>query len=298
MMNNMQDISVIILTKNEELHIKRCIENAQRFAKEIFVVDSYSTDNTVEIAEQLGAKVFQNPWSNYARQFSWALDHLPISTEWIWRMDADEYLGDELIEEIKTELASPAIGVNGYTASCFRIFMGKEIRNGIIPLILLRLLKHKYVCIENRWMDEHLYITEGKIGKLKYHFYDDNLNSLTWWTNKHNHYATREAIDLLMTEYRLLETNQIVNMGEHSASIRKKKLNYLRLPLFLRAFLFFIYRYIFRLGFLEGKEGFLWHFLQGFWYRVLADAKVYEIKKRFKFDDAAIKEWLIKEYRS
>lgn len=289
-------MSVIILTYNEKIHIERCINNAKKFAKEIYLVDCYSEDGTVEMAQSMGAKVFQHPWENYSKQFNWALQNLPITTEWIWRMDADEYLSDDLISELHQKLPSLPNNINGFTAPCLRIFMGKYIKHGIIPLILLRLFKIKYAICENRYMDEHIQLSEGKIGSLKNPFYDDNLNGLTWWTNKHNGYATREAIDLLLTEYDLLPQESVVNSGAHSAAIRKKKLKYIKLPLFWRAFAFFILRYIFRLGFLDGKEGFLWHFLQGFWYRTLADAKVYEIKKNHGFDSERIKTFLKENY--
>lgn len=292
----MLDISVIILTYNESIHIERCIQNAKKFAKDIFVVDCYSTDGTVETAKSLGAKVYQHAWESHSKQFNWALQNLPIKTEWIWRMDADEYLSDDLITEIHHTLPYLNKNVNGLTAPCLRIFMGKYIKHGIIPLILLRLFKLKYAVCENRLMDEHMQITEGNIECLKHPFYDDNLNELTWWTTKHNGYATKEAIDLLMTEYGLYDNN-IVNSGDHSSAIRRKKLKYIKLPLFWRAFALFLYRYIIRLGFLDGKEGFLWHFLQGWWYRTLADAKVYEIKKRFQHNPEAIKAYLEKTYK-
>ena len=292
----MLDISVIILTYNEEIHIERCLRNARKFAKEIFIIDSFSTDKTIEIAEKMGAKVYQHTWENYSKQFNWGLQNLPIQTEWVWRMDADEYLSDNLINELHQRLPNLANETNGFTVPCLRIFMGKYIKHGIIPLILLRLFKIKYATCENRYMDEHIQLSEGKIENLKNPFYDDNLNDLSWWTNKHNGYATREAIDLLITEYDLLPQKTIVNSGSHSMAVRQKKLKYIKMPLFWRAFAFFCLRYIFRLGFLDGKEGFLWHFLQGFWYRALADAKVFEIKKKFGWDNEKIKVYIKDTY--
>lgn len=292
----MLDISVIILTYNEEIHLERCLNNAKKFAKEIFIVDSFSTDKTVEIAQRMGAKVYQHAWENYSKQFNWGLQNLPIQTEWVWRMDADEYLSEELINELNQKLPQLPQGTNAFTVPCLRIFMGKYIKHGIIPLILLRLFKIKYATCENRYMDEHIAISEGIIGSLNNPFYDDNLNDLTWWTNKHNGYASREAIDLLLTEYNLLPQNTVVNSGENATNVRKKKLKYIKLPLFWRCFAFFFLRYFIRGGFLDGKEGFLWHFLQGFWYRALADAKVYEIKKKFNFNEEAIKDYLKEKY--
>ena len=293
----MLDISVIILTYNEEIHVRRCLDNARKFAKEIFVVDSYSTDRTMDIARSMGAKVVQHPFENHSKQFNWALQQLPITTEWVWRLDADEYLSDELIEELQHCLPLLPADVNGLTAPCLRIFMGRHIKHGIIPLILLRLFKLRYASCENRLMDEHIQLKEGMIVDLKAPFYDDNLNGLTWWTNKHNGYATREAIDLLLTEYGFYEKGTL-SVGTHSAAVRRKKLQYIKLPLFWRAFAFFFLRYFLRGGFLDGKEGFLWHFLQGWWYRTLADAKVYELKKRFHFDPDLIKQYLLDNYIS
>lgn len=292
----MLDISVIILTYNEEIHIERCIRNAQKFAKEIFLVDSFSTDKTIEIATKLGAKVYQHPWENYSKQFNWGLQNLPLQTEWVYRMDADEYLSGALINELRTKLPNLSEDVTGITFPCLRIFMGKYIKHGIIPLILLRLFKREYAICEVRLMDEHIQVTRGEIINFEHPFYDHNLNDLTWWTQKHNGYAMREAIDLLITEYDLNTNSTVVNSGEHSSEVRKKKLKYVKLPLFWRAFAFFFLRYFIKLGFLDGKEGFLWHFLQGWWYRTLADAKVYEIKKRFHWDDEKIKEFIITNY--
>ena len=291
----MLDISVIILTYNEEIHIERCLNNAKKFAKEIFIIDSFSTDKTVEIAKNMGVEVYQHPFKNHSDQFKWGLENLPIKTEWVWKQDADEYLSNELIEELYRNLPNLPDNVNGLTAPCLRVFMGRYIKHGIIPLILLRLFKYKYGNVENRIMDEHIQLSQGAIVDLKYPFYDDNLNGLTWWITKHNGYATREAIDLLLTEYEVYE-NLVVNSGEHASAVRKKKLKYIKMPLFWRAFAFFFLRYFIRLGFLDGKEGFLWHFLQGWWYRTLADAKVYEIKKICHYDKEAIMKYLESHY--
>lgn len=288
----MLDISTFILTYNEERHIERCIKNAQRYARKVYVVDSFSTDRTVELARSLGAEVYQNEWVNHSHQTNWALKNLPIDTEWVWRQDADEYLTDDLIEELEQVIPNVPVGVNAYTTPCLRKFMGKEIKHGILPLILLRLFRYKYGKCEERLMDEHIEITEGSVGTLRNAFYDDSKMTLSEWTQKHNGYSDKEAVDLLMTEYGLMQGGEKLNMGVHSMNIRKKKLEYIRLPLFWRAFGFFILRYIFRGGFLDGKEGFLWHFLQGFWYRSLADAKVYEIKKQFDFDKEKIYNYL------
>ena len=156
------DISVIILTYNEELHIERCLKNLQPLAKQIFIVDSFSTDNTVQIAESLGAKVFQRPWKNYADQFQWGLDNCPIQTGWVMRMDADEYLEQALIDEIIAKFSSLPDDINGLYLKRKHHFLGRWIKHGDrYPLVLLRIWKTGQAHIENRWMDEHIVLDSG-----------------------------------------------------------------------------------------------------------------------------------------
>lgn len=295
----MNSISVIILTFNEEKHIKRCIDNLSCISSDIFVVDSFSTDKTVEIAKNLGVTVIQNKWpGNQAAQFNWALENLPLISEWVLRLDADEYLLPELKEEILQNISSISKDVSGIVFKRRHIFLGKWIRRGTYPVYLLRLFrKGKAVC-EQRWMDEHIELLAGRSVEFKNDFVDHNLNSIDWWTQKHNSYANREVIELLDMELNILnksEGNAFLN--EQAATKRKKKHRYAKQPLFLRSFAYFIYRYIFQLGFLEGKEGFLWHFLQGWWYRTLVDAKIFEIKKACGNDTEKIKKYIFANYQ-
>jgi glycosyltransferase involved in cell wall biosynthesis len=294
----MKNISSIILTYNEEKHIERCIRNAQQFSNEIFIVDSFSSDRTLEIAEALGAKVYQNKWeNNHARQFNWGLQNLPISAEWVFRLDADEYLSEELIEEIEKKLPKLSPSISGVIFERKMIFLEKLINKGMIKMNMLRLFRYGHGQCEDRWMDEHIIISKGISLKFENYFVDHNLNSLGWWTNKHNGYSIREAIDLLDYELDLME-NQIKDnlLSIDADKKRLKKLKYIKLPLFWRSFYYFIYRYFFKLGFTEGKEAFLWHFLQGWWYRTLVDAKVYEIKKHCCNDVFKIKEYIKDKY--
>lgn len=162
-------------------------------------------------------------------------------------MDADEYLSDELINELHQRLPYALDNVNGFTAPCLRIFMGRYIKHGIIPLILLRLFRLKYAVCENRFMDEHIQISEGIVEKFSAPFYDDNLNGLTWWTTKHNGYATREAIDLLLTEYGMYESS-VVNSGEHSSAVRKKKLKIYKNAIVLAGICLFLFALFYSAG--------------------------------------------------
>lgn len=290
----MKDISVVILSFNEEIHIRRCIEMIKPIAKEIFLVDSFSSDKTIEISKECGAYVYQNKWpGNQAKQFNWALENLPIKTKWVLRLDADEYLYPELIEEIVEKLDKLTEDITGVVFKRRHIFLDKWIKRGTYPVKLLRLFRFKKAVCEERWMDEHIKLLEGYAIEFENDFADHNLNNLNKWILKHNNYSIREAIDLLDIDLKLIgNTNNTGILNNQAADKRSKKLKYAKQPLFWRSFAYFIYRYFFKLGFTEGKEGFLWHFLQGWWYRTLVDAKILEIKKHCGNDVNKIKSYL------
>ncbi len=295
----MKDISVVILTFNEEYHIKRCIKSLQTFAKEIFIIDSYSTDKTVEIAESLGAKVYQNKWVNYAVQYQWGLDNCPIETEWVMRMDSDEYVLPELVNEINAKLNTLDDETSGVYIKRRVHFMDRWIKHGsYYPIWLLRIWRYEKGRIEERWMDEHIKLSSGRTVQFDNDLVDDNKNNLTWWTQKHNNYATREAVDILNIIYGFKKYDEVKPniFGTQEQRKRWLKIRYASLPLFLRPVLYFTWRYFFKLGFLDGKPGLVWHFLQGGWYRFLVDAKINEIYFRAGKDREKILEYLKNEY--
>lgn len=296
----MLDVSVIILTYNEEIHIRRCLENVNRFASNVFLVDCFSTDKTVEIAKSLGANVIQHAWpGNQAEQFNWALKNLVITTKWILRLDADEYLMPELIEELNLKLPALADGITGVIFNRRHIFMGKWMKRGIYPVKLLRLFQTgKGVC-EQRLMDEHIQLLEGRAVEFEHDFCDHNLNDLSWFCHKHVNYAIREAVDLLDIELDLTgaaETDENKHISAQALSKRMKKHKYAKQPLFWRSFAYFCYRYFLKGACLDGKIGFIWTFLQGWWYRTLVDAKVFEIKQACGTDKEQIKRYLKEHY--
>ena len=297
----MLDLSVIILTYNEELHIKRCLDNVSTIAKEIFIIDSFSTDRTLDIARQYpNVQILQNEWgNNYARQFNWGLDNAPISGQWILRLDADEYLMPELIEELKVKLPTTSAEVTGYVFNRRHIFMNKWMKRGIYPVKLLRLFRRGYGRCEQRLMDEHIQLSAGGVEEMEHDFCDHNLNDLSWFCHKHVNYAVREAADLIDIELGLTgeaenDSNRALN--DQAAAKRRKKHSYARKPLFWRSTAYFIYRYLLKGAWREGKEGFIFSFIQGWWYRTLVDAKVLEIKRTCGNDRKAIIELLRTKY--
>lgn len=295
-------IAAIILTKNEELHIERCISSLKGVCDEVFVVDSFSTDRTVEIAKTLGATVLQNAWKNYATQFNWALANCPIKSNWLWRIDADEYLSGGLGEAVKMRIDGADEAVNGFYVRKKIVFMGRELlHGGWYPSYHLKVWRRGFGDCEDKWMDEHIRVFSGRTEVVEVgDQVDDNLNSLTWWTEKHNGYATREMVDMLSIEYDLRKEEEVEPKFFGTEEQRKRwlKIKYVKFPLFVRPFLNFMLRYIFKGGFLDGKQGLVWHFLQGFWYRFLVDAKIYEVKKRFNWNDVEIANYLKKTFLS
>ena len=295
----MLDLSVIILTYNEEIHIRRCLENVKQFASKVYVVDCFSIDRTAQIAKELGAEVIEHEWpGNQAEQFNWALDNLPITTEWILRLDADEYLLPGLIEELLEKLPVIPESVSALSLSLARAFCGKILHHGIVNNIrIIRIFRKGKARYEKRLMDEHLSVLSGETIDMKNQFVDDNRMPIGLFIDKHNGYATREAALLLDAEYHLTNMDSLPqDYGREVEKKRTQKARYARMPLFWRAFGYFVYRYIIKLGFLEGKEGFLWDFLQGWWYRTLVDAKVYEIKKACGDDKEKMRHFLQDKY--
>lgn len=296
-----QTLAAIILTKDEEKHIERCLNSLKGVCDEIVVVDCFSTDRTVEIAELLGARVVKHAWKNYATQFNYGVHECGIKSDWIWRIDADEFIEEKLGEAVKTAINEHAEDdVNGIYVRKRIDFMGKPLMHGgWYPSYHLKVWRRGHGECENRWMDEHIKLFDGTTMTIETgDQVDANLNDLTWWTGKHNGYATREVVDMLTMEYGLQNESEVEPklLGTEEQRKRWLKLKYIKAPLFVRPFINFNIRYVLKAGFLDGKEGFIWHFLQGFWYRYLVDAKIYELKKSFGFDDEKIKQYLKDNY--
>ena len=267
-------ISVVILTYNEKLHIERCIKSAHRISDKVYVVDSHSTDGTQEIARRLGATVVEHDYVNQAQQIQWAIDNLGLDTEWVMRMDADEYLTDKLVDEIMTVLPELSEDVTGVYLPLDVIFQGKNVKHGRLhaPKIM-RIWRRGKAYMEQRWMDERMVLTEGTAIVFKGRFVDHNLNSLAWWTQKHNNYSNRELA---------VEAMRMYGIGSEDDALKgrnQKKGMYYRLPAFFRAGVYFFVRYFMLGGFIDGKAGLIWATLQAYWYRFLIDAKMSEMKR-------------------
>jgi len=266
--------SVVILTFNSAATVEHTVKAAQSVSDDIYVVDSYSTDGTVDVVRRMGAEVVQHEFKNYAVQRNWAIDNLPLRHRWQLHLDADEYLSEALINEMKGLDESPADGISGYYIPRRVRFLGRTIRHGgMYPIWHLRLFVGDKGRCEDREYDQHFYI-EGEAGKLRNCMVDDQQMTLSEWTARHNRWSDAEARQIIDA------SGSSIIQGKWSGSPvqRKRRLRglYYRAPAFVRAFGLFFYRYILRRGFLDGKAGLVFFVLQTFWFRFLVDAKLYE----------------------
>jgi glycosyltransferase involved in cell wall biosynthesis len=271
-------VSVIVLTYNEEANLPACLESLRGLTCAIFVVDSGSSDRTLEIAERYSAASTHHDFENYAVQRNWALDNLPIETPWVLNLDADERLTPELRQEIGNVLAQPPANVSGFLLRRRTIFMGRWIKHGgHYPCYHLRLFRAGRGRCESRRYDQH-FVADGAVERLRHDYLDVVASSLVTWTLRHARWAAMEASELLSPQ----EGGTQVAPGLMGNPIQRRRWRrnaYARGPLFMRALGYWGYRYFLRLGFMDGREGLVFHFLQGFWFRFLVDAMIYEEKR-------------------
>lgn len=271
-------LSVIILTKDEEGNLPALLRSLAGLDAEIFVVDSGSTDRTVEIAGAAGCHVVLHPFENYATQRNWAIAHLPIRTPWQLHLDADERLTPELVTEIR-ELVAGDPPYDGYMLRKRTIFMGRWLRfGGQYPAWHLRLFRTGKGRCEQRLYDQH-FIVHGRTGRLRHDYVDVLTDDLGKWIQRHNQWATLEALEMIATS----PSGEVYPRLLGSPIERRRWLRsvlYRRMPLFVRPFLLFVFDYFLRLGFLDGRPGLIFHVLQRFWFRFLIDARIYELRQR------------------
>lgn len=276
-------VTTVILTFDEEVHIARAIACAQAFSREVLVVDSFSRDRTVEIARGMGARVVQNAWINYARQFRFALEECGIDSEWVLRLDADERIGADLAATLRQALPRLPLNVTVVVLNRRHVFMGRWIRHGgRYPMHLLRLWRNGLGEVEDRWMDEHVRLREGRSVALGGEFSDVCERDTAFFVAKHNGYATREALDVLGRKYALFASAPELGEGSGPQARAKRFMKeriYNRLPFGVGPLAYFLFRYIGQLGFLDGRAGLIYHVMQGFWYRFLVDIRVLELER-------------------
>lgn len=274
-------ISVLILTKDEESNIRECLESV-KWTDEIFIIDSGSSDKTLEIAGEYTKKISYHPFENYSKQRNSALSALPIKNKWVLNLDADHRISEKLRKEIFKNFENRINdNIKGFLISRRTIFMNRWIRHGgHYPTYHAVLFRRGCGFCEDRLYDQH-FVVNGTVKILKGDIIDIITASIAEFIERHNRWSMLEAAEFLSGKTPekpgTVKPDPFGNPMERRRFLRH---TYNRSPLFIRAFLYFLLRYFFKLGFLDGKEGFVFHFLQGFWYRFLVDAKIYEIRRR------------------
>jgi len=281
-MSNKVPVSIIVPVKNEEANLPRCL-SAIQWADQIFVVDSQSTDRTEEIAQAHGAEVVQFHFNGtWPKKKNWALDHLPFKHEWIFILDADEVLPPDTESEFRA-IVTNKDSRDGYWINRRFMFMGKWLKHAYYPNWNLRLFKHtlgryeKLTSSDTASGDNEVHehpIVKGETGYLKSEMDHYAFPTVATFVEKHNRYSNWEATVALDS---FLQQGDTTLQSKEVGIRRKLKKLSQKLP--MRPFLRFLYVYFWQKGFLDGKEGWYFARLHGF-YEFLSVAKTHELIKK------------------
>ncbi len=279
-----KDFSFVILTFNEEIHLPRLLASIQELNATTFILDSGSTDKTFEIANEFKVEVKTNAFENHPKQWDFALKNFNITTPWTIGLDADQIVTPELLALLKNFNNENYKEFNGIYFNRKNYFKGSWIKyGGFYPKYLLKMFRTGIGYSDlNENMDHRFIVTgETTIWK-KGHIIEENLkeNKISFWISKHNKYSDLTAQEEVDRLSKLRGQSNIAKFwGNPDQRIAYLKKIWWKLPLGLRPFLYFTYRVIFKLGILDGSNGILFHFLQGFWFRLIVDVKIKEILK-------------------
>lgn len=293
-------LSIFIPTSNEIKHIERCLKSAFTLTDHVYVLDSFSTDGTREVVKKMGAKLYDFSWTpdcTFAQKLNWGIEKIKYDTEWVMRLDADEYLIGDWCDELNEILDGICDDVNGVVIYRRLYFLGRWMRRrDNYPRPDIRIMRLGHAAFENRITDEHIDLQGGRYVLSKLELADNPILTIDRWIEKHNKYATLEALSIIDKDVPILGKNETTNFDRQTEKSLRNKSLYSKLPPYWRGFFYFCYRYFFKLGFLDGKEGFLWDFYHAWWYRNLVDTKVEEIYKRCGKDSVAIKKYILETY--
>jgi glycosyltransferase involved in cell wall biosynthesis len=276
-------LSVLVVTRNEERNIERCLRSVHGFADQIFVIDSESADRTRDLASRYADSVVELPYDHgriIPWIFQWGLDNLPLRNEWVLILEADQALPPALKEEIAALLARPTITESGFYIRRRQIFRGHPIRfGGYGSKYLLKLFRRSRSELDPVEQDTRVYV-RGQVGRLRHPLEEWNQkeDSILFYLEKHLRYAEAFAREELVRRRQNVPWKLTPRFfGTSDERTLWWKTRYYRMPLFLRPALYFLYRYFFLFGFLDGATGSLFHFLQAFWFRLVVDVRLSEL---------------------
>ncbi len=271
----MQNCSIVVITQNEESNIGRCLAACTRLADDVWVVDSFSSDRTVEIGKALGANVVSHEFESWGEQRNYALHTLPLRHEYVLLLDADEEIDETFARELAAQIEKGAWVA--FHVNFDIVFLGRVLRHAHENPPVLRVVKRGY----GRWVSEgarEYCVVDGPVGRIRARIRHEDRKGIFFWLIKQIRNAEREA-------QVLLEKNARIDVGELSKGchferpfrVRLRRV-YAKLPRVLRPGLVFCYRYFFRLGFLDGYPGLIFCLLHGLWYNLVIDVRLYEMK--------------------
>ncbi len=287
-------LSVLVVTRNEERNVERCLLSVHGWADQVFVIDSESSDRTKEIACRYADSVVELPYDHtriIPWIFQWALDHLPLRNEWVLILEADQAVPAALRQEIAA-LLDPAqtaeILESGFYIRRRQIFRGHPLRfGGYGSKYLLKLFRRSRSELDPVEQDTRVYV-RGKVGRLRQPLEEWNKkeDEILFYLQKHLRYADAFAHEELLRRRQNLPWKLTPRFfGTADERTLWLKTRYYRMPLFLRPCLYFLYRYFFLLGILDGGTGFLFHFLQAFWFRLVVDVRLAELLRESRREE-------------
>jgi glycosyltransferase involved in cell wall biosynthesis len=281
-------VTVLVTTRNEEANLERCLQSVHGFVGQIFVLDSESSDRTVEIAHRYADHVASLPYEHgriIPWIFQWGLDHLPIAHDWVLILEADQALTPALRRELSRLFARGEIAENGFYLRRRQIFRGRPIRfGGYGGKRLLKLFRRRAAELDPLEQDTRVYV-EGAVGTLDAPIEEWNRKeeAILFYLDKHLRYAEAFAREELSRRRQGLAFKGTPRLfGTPDERVLWAKRLYYRLPLYVRPCLYFAYRYFVLLGILDGPNGFLFHFLQAFWFRLVVDVRLAELRREEK----------------
>jgi glycosyltransferase involved in cell wall biosynthesis len=295
-------ITIIILTYNEEANLPGLLKSIEGVNAHVFAVDSFSTDKTISLLSERGIQHIQHPFENYSHQRNWAQENNPYKTPWVLHLDAGERLTDEFVQWLQKSFNADEKNVDGYIFSRRTMIFGKEIKyGGQYPQYHLRLFRPEKGRCEAKMYDQHFFI-EGntKVIKNRVDIIDTVMDNWQAFIVGHARWAVFEAMQQVVSANKAQSKEGIVKANLWGSPIERKrwlKNNiFQKSPLFLRAFLFFIYSYFFKFGFLDGKTGLAFHFIQKLWFRFQVDAVILEFNTKMKKRNCSLETIVKDEY--
>ena len=267
-------VSVLIYTLNEEIHLPVCLDSLE-WCDDIIVIDSFSTDRTQVIAEEYGVRFVQHEFEGFGSQRNWSLDNIDIRHEWVLILDADEKVPIELAEEMGRIAKSDPQDIAAYQVRRRFYMWGRWLRHSsLYPTWVVRFIHKGKVRYVNRGHAETQEV-QGAIGNLEHDLIDENLKGIDAWFTRQNSYSSKDAEFELLAE---AEPLALADLFSSEPLARRSALKRIAMRMPARPLLYFFYSYIFRLGFLDGKDGFVFCLMKAMYQRMVV-IKKYDLRK-------------------